>query len=116
MSDMLTRFDFVKEIADAQAHKPWPSGLRTKVLLKTLDLRFVLICMETGARLKEHQVDGTSSVHVLKGSIRYSALGQVHELQPGSLLTVGASIRHEVEGLEDSAFLLTISAGSPSAR
>jgi quercetin dioxygenase-like cupin family protein len=32
-----------------------------------------------------------------------------HDLKPGNLITLGASIRHEVEALEDSAFLLTIS-------
>ena len=65
--------------------------------------------MKTAARLKEHHVDGTSSVQVLKGHIRHSAHGQVYELQTGNLITVGASIKHEVESLDESVFLLTIS-------
>jgi quercetin dioxygenase-like cupin family protein len=65
--------------------------------------------METGARLKEHRVNGTSSVQVLKGHIRYSMGGQSYDLQTGSLITLGASIAHEVESLDESAFLLTIS-------
>ena len=59
--------------------------------------------------MKEHHVDGTSSVQVLKGHVRYSAQGQVHEWRAGSLLTVGASIKHAVEAVEESGFLLTIS-------
>jgi quercetin dioxygenase-like cupin family protein len=46
---------------------------------------------------------------VLKGHIRYSTQGQVYELRSGNLLTLGASIKHEVEAVEESGFLLTIS-------
>jgi len=65
--------------------------------------------METAARLKEHHVDGTSSVQVLQGHIRYSTRGQAYDLQAGSLITLSASVEHEVESLDESAFLLTIS-------
>ncbi len=41
--------------------------------------------------------------------MRYTAQGQAYDLQTGSLITVAASIKHEVESLEESAFLLTIS-------
>jgi quercetin dioxygenase-like cupin family protein len=65
--------------------------------------------MEATARMKEHQVDASSSVQVLKGHVRYNTQGQVYPLYAGNLLTVGASIKHEVEAIEESAFLLTIS-------
>ena len=104
-----SRFDLLREIADAEGQKPWSAGIHARVLTKKPDFRVVLISMETAARMKEHHVDGTSSVHVLKGHIRYTAQGQQHELQAGSLITLGASIKHEVESLDDSAFLLTIS-------
>lgn len=48
-------------------------------------------------------------LQVLKGHIRYSARGQTYELQTGNLITVGASIKHEVESLDESVFPLTIS-------
>ena len=35
--------------------------------------------------------------------------GKPHELSAGNLFTLAASIRHDVEALDDSAFLLTIS-------
>jgi quercetin dioxygenase-like cupin family protein len=35
--------------------------------------------------------------------------GKAYELKTGGVLTLGASIKHEVEALEDAAFLLTIS-------
>ena len=109
MTAELGQFDLTTEIADAQKQKPWPSGVHAKTLFKKQDFRVVLISMEPGARMKEHHVDGTSSVQVLQGSIHYSTQGQTHDLQPGSLLTLAASIKHDVESMNDSVFLLTIS-------
>ncbi len=103
------QFDLIREIADSERRKPWPSGIHARTLTKKPDFRVVLISMETAARLKEHHVDGTSSVQVLKGHIRYSTRGQAYDLQAGSLITLGASVEHEVESLDESAFLLTIS-------
>lgn len=109
MTNEFARFDLAHEIADSEQQKPWPSGIHAKTLYKKQDFRVVLISMETTARMKEHHVDGTSSVQVLKGRLRYSAQGQSYDLQMGSLITLGASIKHEVESLDESAFLLTIS-------
>jgi quercetin dioxygenase-like cupin family protein len=109
MIDRLAQFDLHQEIADSEQKKPWQSGHFAKTLFKKHDLRVVLITMENAAKMKEHHADGTISVHVLKGQIRFSVHGKPHDLKSGNLLTLGASIKHEVEALEDSAFLLTIS-------
>lgn len=103
------QFNLSREIADSERQKPWPSGIHTRILTKRPDFRLVLISMEPVARLKKHRVNGTSSVQVLKGRIRYSTGGQAYDLEAGSLITLGASIEHEVESLDESAFLLTIS-------
>jgi quercetin dioxygenase-like cupin family protein len=109
MIDRLAQFDLLQEIADSEQKKPWQSGHFAKTLFKKHDLRVVLITMEKAAKMKEHHADGTISVHVLKGQIRFAVHGKPHDLKLGNLLTLGASIKHEVEALEDSAFLLTIS-------
>jgi quercetin dioxygenase-like cupin family protein len=109
MIDRLAQFDLHQEIADSEQKKPWQSGHFAKTLFKKRDLRVVLITMENAAKMKEHHADGTISVHVLKGQIRFSVHGKPHDLKLGNLLTLSASIKHEVEALEDSAFLLTIS-------
>jgi quercetin dioxygenase-like cupin family protein len=105
----LAQFDLAREIAEFEHHKPWPSGIHSRTLFKKKDIRIALICMEAAATIKEHHADGTSSVQVLKGAIRYKTQGQIYELKTGSLLTLGASIKHDVEAIDDSAFLLTIS-------
>ena len=105
----LAHFDLLREITESEQRKPWASGIHARTLYKKQDFRVVLISMEAAAQMKEHHVDGTSSVQVLKGYIRYSTQGQVYELRPGNLLTLGASIKHEIEAVDESGFLLTIS-------
>jgi quercetin dioxygenase-like cupin family protein len=109
MIDKQAQFDLLKEIADSEQKKPWPSGLYAKTLFKKHDFRIVLITMENAAKMKEHHADGTISIQVLKGKLRLNINGHHHDLQVGNLFTLAASIRHDVEAIEDSAFLLTIS-------
>lgn len=108
MVDGLAQFDLSDEIGEAEKMKPWPSGIHARTLLKKADLRVVLIVMEKGAKMNEHHADGTISVQPVKGKIRLRTMGGVHELQAGQLFTLAASIKHDVESLDDSAFLLTI--------
>jgi quercetin dioxygenase-like cupin family protein len=109
MTKDFAQFDLAKEIMDSEREKPWQNGHTARMLFKTADFRMVLISMEKGSILKEHHADGTISVHVVRGSIRFLAQGKAHILREGNIVTLGASIKHEVEGLEDAAFLLTIS-------
>lgn len=106
--DALSQFDLNDEIGQSERMKPWPSGIHARTLLKKPDLRVVLIAMEKGAKMNEHHADGTISVHPVKGKIRVRTMGGAHELQAGQLFTLAASIKHDVESLDDSAFLLTI--------
>ena len=109
MVDRMAHFDLNHEIAEATAKKPWQAGHHAKTLFKKHDFRVVLITMDRAAHMKEHHADGTISVQVLKGRIRLNVGGKPHDLAAGNLFTLGASIRHNVEALDDSAFLLTIS-------
>ncbi len=109
MVDRMAQFDLNQEIVDAASNKPWQAGHHAKTLFKKHDFRVVLINMEKGAHMKEHHADGTISVQVLKGNVRMNVGGKGHELSTGNLFTLGASIRHDVEALDDAAFLLTIS-------
>jgi len=109
MIDEFARFDLKQEMTDAQSKKPWTAGHYAKTLFKKEDFRTVLIAMEPKARMNEHHADGTLSLQALKGEIQVSVRGKSQDLSEGSLLTLSASIPHEVEAVTDSAFLLTIS-------
>ncbi len=102
------QLDLAREMLTSEQTKPWQMGHTARTLFKKSDFRMVLISMEKGSVLKEHHADGTISVQVLKGSLRFTAQGGTHILQTSSLAALGASIKHEVEALEESAFLLTI--------
>ena len=109
MHAKMAQFDLLKEIADSEQNKPWQSGHNAKTLFKKHDFRIVLITMEDAARMKQHHADGTISLHVLKGQVRVSIQGKPHDIPAGHLFTLAASIRHDVESVGQSAFLLTIS-------
>jgi quercetin dioxygenase-like cupin family protein len=104
----LAQFDLAQEMTESEQKRPWPTGHFAKMLFKKSDFRMVLIMMDKGAILKEHHADGTISVHVLKGSIDFQVHGETHSLRTNGVLTLGASIKHELEAREDSAILLTI--------
>jgi quercetin dioxygenase-like cupin family protein len=109
MIDRMAHFDLLKEIAASEQTKPWQSGHNARTLFKKHDFRIVLITMDAPARMKEHHADGTISIQVLKGHIRVTVQGKPHDLHAGNLFTLAASIRHDVEAVRESAFLLTIS-------
>lgn len=105
----LSTVDLSAEITQFGQRKPWASGIASKTVFKSDDIRMVLIAMERGARMPEHHADGSLVVQVLKGSIKLWVDNQTVQLGVGQFLTLGRSIKHDVEALEDSAFLLTIS-------
>ncbi|MGH9596844.1 MAG: cupin domain-containing protein [Edaphobacter sp.] len=109
MIDKMAEFDLLKEIGDSEQKKPWQSGHDARTLFKKHDMRIVIVTMEPAARIKEHHADGTISIQALKGHIRVTVHGKQHDLHVGNLFTLAASIRHDVEAVEESAFLLTIS-------
>lgn len=104
----LAQFDLAREMKESEQKKPWPGGHFAKMLFKKSDFRMVLMMMDQGAVLKEHHADGTISVQVLRGSIEFRVHGETHSVQTNGILTLAASIKHEVEAREDSAILLTI--------
>jgi len=109
MDDDFTRFDLEAEIRDSESRKPWPSGKHSKTLVNKNDLRLVLFNMESGAMIKEHHADGSIIVQVLRGEIRFRIQELDYSLRAGQILTLGRSIRHAVESVGDSVFLLAIS-------
>ena len=90
------------------ATKPWTKGYASKVLLKTPDLRLVLFVMQAGSRMPQHHSEGRIAVHCLKGVLRLQLPDQTKELRSDDLLALDRKVEHDVQALEDSAFLLII--------
>ena len=102
------RFDLNSEVEALESRKPWAQGMTSKLLLKTDDLRVLIIAMESGAKMKEHHSDGRISIHVARGAIRVRVEGKIEELTSQQLLVIDKSIKHDVEAVETSVFVLTI--------
>src|SRR5689334_10218883 len=106
--------DLGSEIKAMQAAKSWPQGRSSKTLIKTGDIRVVLIALEAGAALPEHHADGGLTVQVLRGALRINASGKNFDLRAGQIVALPASLKHDVIAAEASEFLLTISWPRPA--
>ena len=101
-------FDLPAEIHRLKAESTWSSGHNARTLIRYDDLRVVLMALQPGARVPEHQADGRVLVQVLVGHIQVRAAGRTFSLRVGGLLALDRGVRHDVTALEESAFLLTI--------
>ena len=104
----LLTLDLNREIERLRSEGRWQSGHTAKTLAKYPDLRVVLIVMKAGGRLEKHRAEGRISVQTLDGRIRLNSAERSVELAAGQMLTLDGGIPHDVEGIDDSAFLLTI--------
>lgn len=70
-------------------------------------LRQVVVALLAGGKMAEHESGGEATLHVLKGRVRLRAGEDSWECRTGDLLVI-PDARHDVEAIEDSAFLLTV--------
>ncbi|MEX0683697.1 MAG: cupin domain-containing protein [Dehalococcoidia bacterium] len=91
------------------------SGNRSKRTAKTLvkegPLRVVLLALEKGGNLEEHAVAGPFSIQCLLGKADVTMGKTRKRLATGDLLVVDAGVAHNVDAVEASILLLTITAG-----
>lgn len=104
----LLTLDLKREVEQLRSEGRWQSGHTAKTLVKYPDFRVVLIVMKADGRLEKHRTEGRISVQTLDGRIRFRTAERAVELAAGEMLTLEHDIPHDVEGIIDSAFLLTI--------
>ena len=108
LEDPVLSFDLGTEIERLRGEDAWQSGRNSKTLVKHSDFRVVLTVLQRDARLHEHKAAGGISVQIVAGHIRMHVQDRVIDLPAGHLLVLERALPHEVEAVEDSAFLLTI--------
>ena len=65
--------------------------------------------MKPGSYMSHHRAEGPISVHSVFGKIRvHLPDDRMEELNPGDLLALERGLEHDVEAVEECAFLLTI--------
>lgn len=103
-----TGLDLESEIAQLHRSPEWSTGIARKILIQYPDLQITLRTMRAHTRIPEHHNPGRICVQTVQGHIRMHADGQVFDLPKGKMLVLDRAIVHDVEALEESAFLLTV--------
>ncbi|MGH9541276.1 MAG: hypothetical protein ACRD2H_05275 [Terriglobales bacterium] len=101
-------FDLPDQIKQLKREQPWQAGRNAKTIVKFPDFRVVLIVVRGDTRIPGHHADGRICIQTITGHIRLHLAERCLDLPVGALLALDRAVLHDVEALEDSAFLLTI--------
>jgi quercetin dioxygenase-like cupin family protein len=108
MAAPFLEFDLTRELEQLHGEPEWNSGQNAKTLVKYEDFRVVLTALKARARLPGHQTRRRISIQTVAGHILVRAEGRTFDLPTGTLLALDQDLPHDVEALEESAFLITI--------
>lgn len=105
------QYDLERQLTALRSDAPIRAhGRDSATLVKDAGFSLVLVALAQGGRLPEHRAPGAITVLVLNGRIAFTAHGERHELNMHDLITLPMRVPHEVEALEESAILITITA------
>ena len=106
----LMNFNLAEETAQLHEEEAWlRTGRNSKTLVKQPDFRIVLIALQKGGHIEEHSADARISIYTLSGHVKLQLPEQTVDLPGGHLLVIDRALEHDLEALEESAILLTIS-------
>ena len=83
-------------------------GHRQETLYNAGGLTIALFVFQRFTGLPEHRAAGTVNMHVLRGRVKITAEGEVHELGSGQMLIVAPGLKHSVAAQEESEMLVTV--------
>lgn len=103
-----------KEVRMLTSEREWLSGKRDGItLVKYPHMRVVLVALRKGTRMREHKLRGPVSLFVVQGRINIEAGSTAYKVRKKELVTLQKAVLHDVQAIQDSVFLLTIT--SPTA-
>ncbi len=100
-------FDIEKELDELHRSTDWQRGIARKVVIRYPDFQITLRAMKANTRIPEHHNPGRICVQTVRGHIRMNADGRLFDLPQGKALVLDQAVTHDVEAVEESAFLLT---------
>src|ERR1022692_4174396 len=111
LAEPLLQIDLERELQQLRREDSWQreTGRSSKTLAKYPDFRIVLILMKSGTRMRQHRTEGRISIQQLKGQVCIHLADRQVNVSTGHLLVLDCGVLHDVEALEESALLLTIS-------
>ena len=81
---------------------------RTTPLSRTNGLRTLLLHLNAGEHIPEHQTPGAITVQCLRGEATFISGAEPFTLKPGALLAVAPAALHSVTAQQDTLLLVTI--------
>ncbi len=109
-------FGFAKELEELRKSPEWESGIAKKVLIRYPDLQVTLRRMKANTRIAHHYNPGRICVQTVFGHIRMHADDKLFDLPQGTMLVLDRAVTHDVEAVEESAFLLTVAHAENASR
>ena len=103
-------FDLAAETQKLRKEGIWDIESHNAIALaKYDDLRVVLIAMKSGSRMAGHKAYGSISIHTLTGKLRLHLPNRSIDVAAENLVILERSQPHNIEAIEDSSFLLSVS-------
>jgi len=111
LAEPLLQIDLDRELQQLRREDSWQreTGRSSKTLAKYPDFRIVLILMKSGTRMRQHRAEGRVSIQLLEGHVCVHLSDRKVNVLAGHMLVLDCGVLHDVEALEESALLLTIS-------
>src|ERR1022692_4948278 len=111
LAEPLLQIDLERELQQLRREDSWQreTGRSSKTLAKYPDFRIVLIRLKSGTRRRQHRAEGRVSIQQLDGRVCVHLADRKVNVSAGHLLVLDCGVLHDVEALEESALLLTIS-------
>jgi len=102
-------FDVDAELASLRQEPSYQRGDRNgRTLVEETGFRVTLTALKAGTLVSEHQTRGWASIQITAGHMRIKLSDRLVDLPVGRLLILNQNVPHDVEALEESAFLLAI--------
>ena len=102
-------FDLDAELASLKEEPSFQRGDRNgRTLVEEPGFRVTLTALKAGTVVSEHHTRGWVSVQTTAGHLRIKVPDRLVDLPVGRLLILDQNVPHDVEALEESAFLLAI--------
>ena len=90
-------------------------GHSATTLIRTDDFRVVLIAINAGATVQEHQSSHGVALQTLRGRVQIHVSERVIDMPAGYLISLDRDVSHEVQAVEDSVVLVSIAWPEPRA-
>lgn len=109
LDSALLEFDLDTELKNIKYEANWTAGNQSaKTLVKSDNMRVVLIAMHQGHEMKKHKANGPVSLQVLEGNVECTIWESSVTIKAGQFIALHKKVPHKLVAKEQSILLLTM--------